>query len=149
MAWSRFSEWISCAARFIIFFHRQDSPLVGLISSETIEVTVNLNLSKTRSQFIHISYHLSWKCHKEFYKQILCWSLDSGGSWGLVVLGPAILWGPLQWWAPTFASWGRWKPLRRDPRQSPGGKRILATTYWKLAENQISWSPSTPIIPNW
>ena len=30
---------------------------------------------------------------------------------------------------------------RRGPGQSPGGKRILATTYWKLGENQISWSP--------
>ena len=38
-------------------------------------------------------------------------------------------------------------PAGSGPGQSPEGKRILATTYSKLAENQISWSPSTPIIP--
>ena len=30
---------------------------------------------------------------------------DSGGSWGLGALGPAILWGPLQGRDPTFPSW--------------------------------------------
>ncbi len=52
--------------------------------------------------------------------------VNSGGSWGLVALGPAILWGPLQWWAPTFASWGRWKP--------PGGIRGRApeaNAFWQ------------------
>ena len=61
------------------------------------------------------------------------------------VSGPAILWGPLQWWDPTFASWRRWKP--------PGGVRGRATeanAFWQQhIEKQISWSPSTPIIPNW
>ena len=73
----------------------------------------------------------------------------SGGSWGLGALGPAILWGPQQYWEPMFASWWGAGNPRRGPGQSPGGKRILATTYWKLAENQISWSPSTPKIPIW
>ena len=31
--------------------------------------------------------------------------VDSGGSWGLGALGPAILWGSLQGRDPTFPSW--------------------------------------------
>ena len=40
-----------------------------------------------------------------------------------------------------FASWGAGSP------RTPGGKRIFGNNNCKLAENQISWSPSTPIIP--
>ena len=53
---------------------------------------------------------------------------------------------------PTFSSWGcgghcKPPPMQRGPGQSPGGKRIWATIVWKLTENQVSGSPSTPLIP--
>ena len=35
----------------------------------------------------------------------------------------------------------------RGPGRSPGRKRILATIYSNLALNQVSGSPSTPLIP--
>ena len=50
---------------------------------------------------------------------------------------------------PTFSSWGFWGAVspQRGPGQSPGGKHILATIYCKLVENQVSGSPTTPLIP--
>ena len=59
----------------------------------------------------------------------------SGGSWGLGALGPAILWGPLLWWYPTFASsWGRWKPpvgSEAEPRrQTHFGNNIGPIENW-------------------
>ena len=63
------------------------------------------------------------------------------GPWGPQLCGPSLCNGETQ----RLRAGGVGGP-RRGPGQRPGGKRILATIYWKLAENQMTWPPSTPII---